>query len=110
MNSNQYIMVITGIDKKRFVVFERTINRLSFGCVCLPQLENYFSCFASFFLLFFSYLFFLSLSAFKPLNTLYSKFEQLKISGRTSVQLKSGVQGWGFPFNRVLQNFEFLNH
>ena len=50
---NQYILVITSIDEKWFVVFEHTINLLSFGYVCLPQPENYFS-FASFILLFFS--------------------------------------------------------
>ena len=33
--------------------FEHTINRLSFAYVRLGQLENYFSCFATFFLLFF---------------------------------------------------------
>ena len=48
---------ITDIDKKRFVVFERTINHLSFGYVHLPQLENYFSCFTSFFFLFFFFFF-----------------------------------------------------
>ena len=53
---NQYISIITAIVEKCFVVFEHTINRLSFGYVPLPQLEYYFSCFASFFLLFsFSY-------------------------------------------------------
>ena len=35
------------------------------------------------------------LSTFKPLNAMYSKFERLKISGRTFVRLKSGVPGWG---------------
>ena len=95
---NRYISVITGIDEKWFVVFEHTINHLSFGYVRLPQFENYFSCFASLFLLLFSFLvFLLSLSTFKPLNSLYSKFERLKISGSTSVRQKSGVSGWGDP-------------
>ena len=48
--------------------FEHTINHLSFGYVHLPHLKNYFSCFVSFFLLFFH--FFLMLSTFKPLNAL----------------------------------------
>ena len=37
------------------MVFERTINHISFGYVRLPQLETYFSCFASFFPFFFSF-------------------------------------------------------
>ena len=49
---NRYILVVTSIDEKRFVVFEHTINHLSYGYVCLPQLEYFFSCFAPFFLLF----------------------------------------------------------
>ena len=40
-------------DEKWFVVFEHTINHLSFVCVCLPQLGYYFTCFSPFFLLFF---------------------------------------------------------
>ena len=48
-------------------------------------------------LFFFFFLFLLRLSPFKPLNALYSKFERLKISGRTSVRLKLGVPGWGDP-------------
>ena len=44
-------------NEKRFVIFKHTINHLSFGCVCLLQLEYYFSCFASFLLLFFSFSF-----------------------------------------------------
>ena len=55
--------------------------------------EYYF--FLSFFLTFFSFLFsfFLRLSTFKPLNALYSKFERLKISERTSAEMKLGVPG-----------------
>ena len=67
--------------------------------VC-PNLKNYFSCFASFFLLF------LPLPSFKLLNALYLKFERLKISGRTFVRQKSGVPDWGIPLNRVLGIFE----
>ena len=59
---------------------------------CFASFENYFSCFASFCLLFFQ-----PLSIFKPLNALYSKFERLKILGRTSVRLKLRVPGWGDP-------------
>ena len=69
---NRYISVITDIDEKIFAVFEHTINRLSFGYVCLPQLENYFSCFRFFLLLFF-FFFLLPLSTFKPLNAPYAK-------------------------------------
>ena len=46
---------------------------------------------------------------FQTPNALYSKFKRLKISGKTSVRLKSGVPGWGIPLNRVLQNFELLH-
>ena len=46
-------------------------------------------------ILFFLFLILLWQSTFKPLNALYSKFEQLKISGRTSARLKSGVPSWG---------------
>ena len=49
---NRYILIIIDIDERRFVVLEHTINYFSFGYVPLPQLDNYFSCFASFFLLF----------------------------------------------------------
>ena len=82
-NLNQYISVNTNIDEKWFVIFEHTINHLSFGRVRLPQLEIYFSCFVLFFPYFF-FRFLLLLCTFKPLNTLYSKFERLKISGRES--------------------------
>ena len=81
---NRYILIITDIDEKRFVGLEHTINYFSFGYVPLTQLDNYFSCFASFFLLYF-FLFLLLLSTFRPLNALYAKFERLKILGRTSV-------------------------
>ena len=75
--------------------FEHTFDHLCFGYVRLPHLENYFSCFVSFFLTFFFIL--LALATFKPLNALYSKFERLKISGTTFVRLKSGVPGCGDP-------------
>ena len=70
--------VITDIDEKWFVVFEHTLDRLSFGCVRLPQLENCFSCFAALFLLLLFFL--LPLCTSQPLNALYSNFERLKIS------------------------------
>ena len=41
-NLNRYISVITDIGEKWFVVFEHTINHLSFGYACLPQFEYYF--------------------------------------------------------------------
>ena len=50
-NLNGYISVITDIDEKWFVVFEQTINHLSFDYIRLLKLEYYFSCLASFFLL-----------------------------------------------------------
>ena len=58
-------LINSNIDEKWFLVFERTINHLSFGNVRLLQLDYqyYFSCFLSFFLLFF--LFLLPLSTFK---------------------------------------------
>ena len=89
------------------MIFENTISRLSFVYVRLSRFEYYFACFVSFFLLFF--LFLVMLSTFKPLHALYSKFERLKISGRTFVRPKSSVPGWGISLNRVVQNFELLN-
>ena len=105
LNLNRYISEITDIDEKWFVIFECTINHLSFGYVRSSQLEYYFSCFASFLYFFFLLL----LAAFKPLNALYSKFERLKIPRRTFARQISVVPGWGIPFDRVLQNFELLN-
>ena len=58
-NLNQLIWVITDIDEKWFAVFERTINHLAFGYVCLTQQENLFF----FFLHFFSNLFYFSSAA-----------------------------------------------
>ena len=75
------------------MLFEHTINRLSFWYVRLPQPEYYFF---SFFLLFF-FLFLLQLSTFEPLNALYLKFERLEISRRTSAGMKLGFSGWGNP-------------
>ena len=77
--------------------FEHTTNRLSFSCVLLPQPEYCFSSFLSFSDFFFFFLFLLRLSTFKPLNALHSKFERLKILGRTSAGMKLGVPGWGNP-------------
>ena len=56
-NLNRYISVITGIDENWFVIFEHTINYLSFGYVRLPQLEygTIFLVLESFLLLFFSF-------------------------------------------------------
>ena len=54
-NLNRYISVTINIDEKWFVIIELTVNYLSFGDVCLPQLEYDFCCFTSFFLLFFSF-------------------------------------------------------
>ena len=73
--------------------FRHTSNRLSFGYVRLPQPEYYFSSFSSYFFFFFSS----PAIYFNPLNALYSKFERLKITGRTSAEMKSGVPGWGDP-------------
>ena len=42
MSLKRYISVNTDIGEKWFVIFERTINYLSFGCVRLPQPECYF--------------------------------------------------------------------
>ena len=65
---NRYIFVITDIDEKWFVIFEHTINHLSFGYVRLSQPEYYLSC-SIFFLPFF---FLPVLSALKLLNAPYS--------------------------------------
>ena len=76
-------------------------------CSFIPTWIPFFFFFSFFFFFFFIIL--LWLSTFKPLNALYSKIERLKISGRTSVGLKSGLPVWGVPLNRVLQSFEVLN-
>ena len=55
---NRYISVITNFDETWFAIFENTINHLSFGYVCLAQLENNFSGFASSLLLFSFFFFF----------------------------------------------------
>ena len=86
---NRNISANTDIDGKRFVIFERTINCRSFGYVRLPQLNTIFI----FFLLVFPFFFLLRLSTFTPLNSLYSKFERLKMLERISVGLKLGVLG-----------------
>ena len=90
-NLNLFSSVTTGIDEKWFVIFENTINHFSFRYVCLPNLNILL------FFLFCICFFFLPLTPFKPLNALYSKFERLKISGRTFVRQKLGVSGWGSP-------------
>ena len=59
-----------------------------------PNLNTFLKFFLSFF-----FLFLLRLSAFKPLNGLYSKFEQLKMSGRASAGMKSGLPDWGISLN-----------
>ena len=46
---NRYISVNTDFDEKRYVLFEHTINRLSFGYVCLPQPKYFFFSFVTFF-------------------------------------------------------------
>ena len=48
-----YISVIADIDENWFVILEHTINHLSFSFVHLLQLDYYFSCIATFFVLFF---------------------------------------------------------
>ena len=101
------ISVTANFDGIWFVFFEHTINCLSFGYVRLPQPKYYFS---SFFLKTFCIFFFLfRLSTFKPIIALNSRFEQLKISGRTNVGLKLGCQVGGIPLNHVLQNFKLFN-
>ena len=57
---NKFETIYIDIGEKLFVSFEFAITHLSFNYVCLPQLENCFSCFASSILLFF----FLPLSTF----------------------------------------------
>ena len=49
---NQYVSIITNTDQKWFVMFEHTLNYLSFGYVRSPQLECYFSSFFFFFIIF----------------------------------------------------------
>ena len=53
-NMNRYLLVITDIDGKCFVLFEHNINHLCIGYVRLPQLTNLNAIFlVLFFLLFF---------------------------------------------------------
>ena len=66
-----------------------------------PNLNTFF------FLLLLFFLF--RLSTFKLVNALYSKFERLKISGRTSAVMKSGVPYRFFFLYWALQNPELLN-
>ena len=66
-------------------------------CLFTQTWIQFFFFFAFFLAFFFFLLFLLRLSTFKPLNALYSKFERLKISGRTSAGMKSGVPGWRNP-------------
>ena len=97
---NRYISVNTDIDEKWFVILEHTINWLCFGYANFSFTPTWilFFFFFTFFLLFFLFfIILLRLFTFKPLNALYSKFEWLKISGRTSLQLKLGMPGWGNP-------------
>ena len=86
-----YLAVTIDTDKKRFVVFEHTINLLI--KFIYPNLKTIFLVLASFVLLFFPF-FLLMLSTFKMLNAVYSKIERLKISRSTGERLKSGIPDW----------------
>ena len=66
-----------------------------YGLCSFTPTWRLFFLFCVYFLTFF--LFILPLSTCKLLNALYSKFEPLKISTRTSVQIKLGVPGCGDP-------------
>ena len=109
---NQYISVITDIDEKWFVIFEHTIKDQppSFWLCSFTPTWNPIFLFWHLFSHFF-FLFLPVLSTFRPLNALYSNFEWLKISGRTSVRLKSRVPGWGNstqPGNQKFWTFKLL--
>ena len=93
---NRYISVITLFDKKWCIIFKHTINRLFLVLFVYPNLNTSFLALAIFFsnFLILMFIFLFRLSA---LNALYSKFERLKILGRTSVVLNFGVSGWGDP-------------
>ena len=98
------ISITTDIDEKWFVIFEHTIYHLSLVMFIRANLHTVlFFVFSNFFFLFLP-----KLSTCKPLNAQYSNFERLKISGRTSVRLKSGVPRWGILLKRALQNLERL--
>ena len=73
-------------------------------CWLLIEKIVFLFCFLLRYLLFLQVLFSSALFTFKPLNTLYSKFERLNISRRTSVWHKSRMPGWEIPLDRVLQN------
>ena len=95
MNLNRWISVISDINEKWFVIFEYTFNHAPFFWLCLCTLTwtsiffvlLFFSYFFSFFYFFPSYLLANSQAIFK--------FEQLEITEKTSVGLKSGLPNWG---------------
>ena len=82
----------TDFDMENDLGFFSTLSIAFLFVICslTPNYEYYFSAFSPF-----CYFFFLlfQLSAFKPLKALYSKFERLKISGRTRAGHKLGVPG-----------------
>ena len=100
-NLNQYILVITDIDEKCFVVFEHTINHLSFGYVRLFQLEYYFSCFGFFFLLLFFFF-----CRYLLLNHLTHCIQSLSNWRYQEglLQQKSRVPGWGDPSPLIMSS------
>ena len=106
---NRYISVITDIDETWFVVLSTLSTTFRLVMFVYPNMNTTFLVFFLLSYFFFFFLIFLRLFTFKPLNALYSKFERLKISGRSSAGMKLGVPSWGISLNRALQNFELLN-
>ena len=95
---NRYILENIDFDEKWFMVFEHSINRFFWLCSFTPTWILFFFFFVFFHtVLIFFFLILFRLSTFKPLNALYSKFERLKISGRTSAGMKLVVPGWRNP-------------
>ena len=103
-NLNRYISVITDIDEKWFLGLLSTTFLLL--CLFTPTLIAYYFLF----FIFFQFVFFLlPLSTFKSRNALHSKFEWLKISGKTFVRQKSGVPAWGDHPQSSPRKFELVN-
>ena len=84
----------TDFDMENDLGFLSTLSIAFLFVICslTPNYEYYFFCFFHLFFLTFCFLLF-QLSAFKLLKALYSKFERLKISGRTRAGHKLGVPG-----------------
>ena len=88
---NRYISIITDMDEKWFVVFECTINHLSFDKFAYPNLNTIFLVLHLF--SYFFFLFRLPLSTFKPLKRTEFKISAIENIREDFVRQKSGMPG-----------------